>query len=82
MGKVVFSKDGAFDKPFPVVNLLDQIPLDKIVNIVLTTRGGAATSCEKILKNLKKRPLGYNAYIRQECYSAGAIIALGAREIL
>ena len=38
--------------------------------------------CEKILKKLMKHPAGYTAYIRNECFSAGTIIALGAREIV
>jgi len=37
---------------------------------------------EKILKRLKKHPAGYTAYIKYECFSAGTMLALGAKEIV
>ena len=72
----------AFDKPIDLCNRIDKIPADQHIKVVLRTNGGALTSCEKILKKLKSHPGGYTAYIKSECFSAGTIIALGAKEIV
>jgi len=79
---VISSKNDAFDKPSVLCDLIDQVPKDVRIKIVLNTNGGRASHCEKILRKLLKHPAGYTAYIRHECYSAGTFIALGAREIV
>lgn len=73
---------GAFDKPFELCKMIGQVPENVHIKIVICTYGGAMTNCEKILKKLKSHPAGYTAYIKNECYSAGAVIALGAKEIV
>jgi hypothetical protein len=75
--QIVTSKKDAFSRPTLVCNLIDDIPEDKTIKIVINTCGGQLHHCEKILKKLLKRKNGYVVYIRGECYSAGAIIALG-----
>lgn len=80
--KLTTSNRKAFSQPSLICHYIDNAPKDKPIHVILTTHGGSLTSCEKILKKLLKHPAGYIAYIRQECYSAGAIIALGAKEIV
>jgi hypothetical protein len=72
----------AFDKPFELCNNISQIDENTHIKIVIFTKGGALTSCEKILKCLKAHKAGYTAYIKHESFSAGALIALGAKEIV
>lgn len=72
----------AFDKPFEVCKLITQVPEDVVIKLIISTKGGAIVNCEKILRQLKKRKSGYIAYIKYECFSAGTIIALGAKEIV
>lgn len=72
----------AFDKPFEFCKYIDLVPKDQHIKLVICTKGGALSSLEKILKKLKKHPAGYTAYIKNECFSAGAMIALGAKEIV
>lgn len=80
--KIVTSNKGAFTRPTKICELIGQFPDDKVIKVVLTTKGGALVNCEKILKKLLKHKAGYNVYVRNECYSAGAIIALGANKII
>jgi hypothetical protein len=75
-------KADAFDQPFLLCQQIGQIPPETHIKIVICTHGGSLTNCEKILKKLKKHPGGYTAYIKNECFSAGTIIALGAQEII
>lgn len=82
ISQVFTANNSAFGKPTLLCNIIDDIPDNMHINIVLTTNGGAITHCEKILRKLLQHPAGYTAYIRNECYSAGAIIALGADEIV
>lgn len=72
----------AFDKPFEFCKYIDLVPKDQHIKLVICTRGGSLTSLEKILKKLKKHQADYTAYIKNECFSAGAMIALGAKEIV
>lgn len=72
----------AFDKPFEFCKYIDLVPKDQHIKLIICTRGGALSSLEKILKKLKKHPAGYTAYIKNECFSAGAMVALGAKEIV
>lgn len=72
----------AFGQPSLLCDLIDKVPQDKEINVVLTTNGGGVVGCEKILKKLLKHKAGYKAYIRNECFSAGTVIALGAKEII
>jgi hypothetical protein len=80
--KLVTSSKDAFSRPSIVCKLIDQVPDDHEINVVINTRGGALANCEKILKKLLQHKSGYKVFIRNECYSAGAIIALGAKEIV
>ncbi len=80
--QLVTSKKDAFSRPSIVCQLIENVPEDEEINIVINTKGGALVNCEKILKKLLKHKGGYKVYIRNECYSAGAIIALGAKEII
>ena len=80
--KLFKSENSAFSKPNLLCNMVDEIPEDVHIKIILTTHGGALCYCDKILRKLLKHKGGYSVYIRNECYSAGAIIALGADEII
>src|SRR3972149_11630974 len=80
--QLVTSSKDAFSRPSLICKYINDIPDDKIIKIVINTRGGELVNCEKILKKLLKHKAGYKAYVRNECYSAGAIIALGANEIV
>ncbi len=71
-----------FDKPHKTCQDIKKIPQDCVAKVVLSTKGGSLASCEKIMKTLKQHEAGYIAYICGESYSAGAIIALGATEIV
>jgi hypothetical protein len=72
----------AFDKPFEICETIKKIPQNQVIRIVLCTQGGCLTSCEKILKQLRKHKAGYIAYVKNECFSAGTLLALGAKEIV
>ncbi len=80
--QLVTSRKDAFSRPSIICKLIESVPEDEEINIVINTKGGALVNCEKILKKLLKHKGGYKVYIRNECYSAGAIIALGAKEII
>ncbi len=80
--QLVSSGTDAFSRPSLICNYIEKIPADKKIRIIINTLGGELVHCEKILKKLLKHESGYTAYIRNECYSAGAIIALGADEIV
>lgn len=80
--KLITADSSAFGKPSLICKYINAAPKDKPIKIILTTKGGAITHCEKILKKLLKHPAGYIAYIRQECFSAGSLLALGANEIV
>lgn len=75
-------KMDAFDKPFEICERIRKVPPDMKIKLVLCTKGGSLFSCEKILRQLRKHPAGYTAYIRYESFSAGTILALGASEIV
>lgn len=75
-------KADAFDQPFSLCRRIGKINPETHIKIVISTNGGSLTNCEKILKKLMKHPAGYTAYIKDECFSAGTIIALGAKEIV
>jgi len=79
---LISPKPNAFDKPQMICNQIKAIPQDIPIKLVLQTNGGGLSACEKILKQLKKHPAGYIAYIKRECFSAGTILALGAKEIV
>jgi hypothetical protein len=72
----------AFDKPFELCDYIDKIPKDKHIKLIICTKGGTLSSLEKILKRLMKHSAGYTTYIKYECFSAGAMLALGAKEIV
>jgi len=76
------SKTDAFSRPSIICNYIDSIPEDETIKIVINTSGGALCHLEKILKKLLKHKAGYIVYIKNECYSAGAMLALGAKEIV
>lgn len=82
LNAIIRSKNDAFDKPSILCELIDKVPKEVRIKIILNTNGGRASHCEKILRKLLKHPAGYTAYVRKECYSAGTFIALGAREIV
>lgn len=82
MKKLFRDNKDAFGRPSLLCDLIDKVPKDKEISIVLTTNGGGVVGCEKILKKLLKHPAGYKVYIRNECFSAGTLIALGANEII
>ncbi len=82
LSKLVCRDSSAFGRASMVARLIDKVPADHVVNVVISTRGGALVAVEKILKKLKARPAGYRVYVRGECYSAGALLALGASEIV
>lgn len=72
----------AFEKPFKTCADIKKVPADIPIKLIISTKGGDLQNCEKILKTLKHHKAGYIAYICGECYSAGAILALGAKEIV
>lgn len=75
-------KVDAFDKPYEICKKVKDMSPDKPIKLVLCTNGGNVVHCEKMLKQLRKHPCGYVAYIKNECFSAGTILALGANEIV
>ena len=79
---IISPKANAFDQPYNVCNHIEDIPEDTTIKVVLSTNGGSLMNCEKILKKLLKHKGGHIAYIQKECFSAGTIIALGAKEIV
>jgi hypothetical protein len=79
---LIAPKTDAFDKPFALCSLIKSIPETTHIRLVICTKGGELSSCEKILKCLKAHKGGYSAYIKNECFSAGTILALGAKEII
>lgn len=79
---IISPKADAFDTPFQLCRKISQVPADMHIKVIIQTHGGSLTNCEKILKKLLKHPGGYTAYIKNECFSAGTIIALGAKEII
>lgn len=79
---LIAPKADAFDKPIEFCKKIKKINQDIPIKLIISTRGGSLTSCEKILKQLKKHKSGYIAYIKNECFSAGTLIALGAKEIV
>lgn len=80
--KIFSDNNDAFSKPSKICEIIDKIPQDQEIKVILTTNGGSVVGCEKILKKLLKHESGYKAYIRNESFSAGTIIALGAKEII
>lgn len=80
--KLVEAEHDAFSDTAILHDIIDKHPKDKEIKIVLNTAGGELTACEKIVKKLQKHPAGYIVYIRNECFSAGSLIALGAKEIV
>lgn len=79
---LILPKYDAFDKPQEVCDKILKMDKSKMINLILTTNGGDLPNCEKILKALKKHKPGYRVYVRNECYSGGTLIALGANEIV
>jgi hypothetical protein len=82
MTKLVGKSSGAFAKSVLFCSLIDKVPPNEVINIIIHTNGGDAIHCERMLRKLKSHPAGYIAYIKSPCYSAGSIIALGASEIV
>lgn len=82
VSKLFRESNGAFSKPSKIVSQIRNAPKNQPLKVVINTNGGQVPHCEKILKALLAHPLGYIAYIRQESFSAGALIALGARQIV
>ncbi len=58
------------------------MPEEKVIKLIISTHGGSLSNCEKMLNQLLKHKAGYVAYIKNECYSAGALLALGAKELV
>ena len=79
---LISPKTDAFDKPFGICEFIKKAPHDQPIKLIICTKGGELSSCEKILRQLLAHPAGYIAYIRNECFSAGSILALGATEIV
>lgn len=79
---LISPKPNAFDKPQEICNFIKSAPQDIPIKLIIQTRGGDLSACEKMLKKLLRHPKGYIAYIRNECFSAGTILALGAQEIV
>lgn len=76
------SDKSAFSDPLTVCELIDKADKELPIKIIINTEGGELTALEKILKKLLKHPKGYIVYIKNECYSAGALLSLGADEIV
>ena|SRR3990167_2291327 len=79
---LVKSQDGAFSKPSLLCTLFDKVPKDKVISIVMNTKGGALCHLDKIMRKLKSHTAGYIVYVKNDCYSAGALLCLGAKEIV
>lgn len=82
LNDLISPKFTAFEKPFETCNLIKQVPTNTKIKLVISTKGGSLTSVEKIIKTLKQHKAKYDVYIVGECYSAGAMLALGADEII
>ncbi len=79
---VIKDEDSAFSHPSEVVGLIRKIPDHQTIRLVVNTKGGDLVNIEKILRVLLKHPTGYVVYVKSECYSAGALLTLGAKEIV
>ena len=82
VSKAFSSSNCAFSRPKMICDYIENVPKDHEIPIVITTKGGELYALEKIIKKLKQHPAGYRVYIKEECYSAGAIVALGANKII
>jgi hypothetical protein len=80
--KLTSSDNNAFSNPTIFCDLIDKVPEDQTIKLVINTNGGPVVHCAKMLRKLKKHKAGYIVYIKNNCYSAGTIVALGAKEIV
>jgi len=81
-GKMARLYPSFFSRPERICAQIRKVPRDKPIKVIIRTAGGGLRQCEKILKSLRAHPAGYNIYIRNEVFSAGALLALGADEIV
>lgn len=79
---LITAQNGAFAQPSEICKKIALADPGRPIRVVINTLGGALVSTEKILKKLKKHPKGYIVYVRNECYSAGSLIALGGDKIV
>src|SRR6056297_3123804 len=79
---LIKAKNDAFSRPSIIRKYLDKIDKNKVITLVINTNGGSLSNLEKILKLLLKHPAGYRVFVKDECYSAGAFVVLGAKEII
>lgn len=82
LSSVTFADDGAFSKSSEFCELIENVPESEVIHLVIHTNGGDGVHCERMLRKLKKHQSGYIAYVKSPCYSAGSMIALGAKEIV
>ena len=61
---------------------LKKIPSESEIKLILTTPGGDNIVTQIIFRLLLNHPGGYIAYVKEESYSGGTIIVLGAKEIV
>lgn len=73
---------GCFSDAEKLCQLIKKHPKDKPIRIVITTNGGDMISIQIIMHYLSLHREGYIVYIRGKCFSAGTILALGAKEII
>ena len=79
---LISPKINCFDTPLKTCQLIKKVPDDVPIKLIISTKGGSLVSVDKIIRTLKKHKTGYVAFVCQEAYSAGAILALGANEII
>lgn len=72
----------AFSNTSQTIRQIEETPENVRIKIVVNTAGGELVKCNRILKRLVNHPAGYVAYIKNESYSAGSVLALGADEIV
>jgi membrane-bound ClpP family serine protease len=64
-----------------VMRTIHNAEREKPIRVIISTYGGLLSHCQKILHWLKLHPGGHIAYVN-EAYSAGAMVALSAGEIV
>jgi hypothetical protein len=71
-----------FENPIIFCHLIRQVPADVQIKLIISTNGGNLDGCSRIITELKSHEAGYIVYISNESYSAGTLLALGAKEIV
>jgi hypothetical protein len=78
----LIKQEDPFNNPMKYCKLIKTVPSDIHIKLILSTHGGDANGADLILRTLKNHAAGYTAYISDLSFSAGSLLALGAKEIV